>query len=116
MSSEELQSYLLPALVVAFFAWKFWSVKKAKKLIPAYLEKGGVIVDVRSAGEFAQASNPKSKNIPVNEILGRIKELDKSRPVILCCASGTRSGVAVGILKSNGFTEVINAGTWTNTL
>jgi phage shock protein E len=116
MNTNELQSYIFPALVIAFFAWRYWVFKKNKALIPGYLQKGAVIIDVRSASEFAQACNPISKNIPVGELPKRLKELDKSKPVILCCASGNRSGAAMGILKSNGFADVINAGPWTNTL
>ena len=85
-------------------------------MIPKLLENGGVVVDVRSAGEFSQGSCPGSINIPLNEIGARAKELDQNKPVILCCASGTRSGMAVGILKRSGFKNVINAGPWTNTV
>jgi rhodanese-related sulfurtransferase len=42
--------------------------------------------------------------------------LDKSKTIILCCASGTRSGMAFGILKKNGFKNILNAGAWNNTL
>ena len=44
----------------------------------------------------------------------RLKELDKNKPIVVCCASGARSEAALRILKQNGFAEVINAGPWTN--
>ena len=44
------------------------------------------------------------------------KDLDRSKTIILCCASGTRSAAAMGILKKHGFENLLNAGPWTNTL
>jgi rhodanese-related sulfurtransferase len=38
--------------------------------------------------------------------------LQKDVPVVLVCASGSRSAVAVKILKSNGFEKVYNGGSW----
>jgi rhodanese-related sulfurtransferase len=71
---------------------------------------------VRTKAEFAGGNRPGSINIPLDSLNSRSKELNKNNPIILCCASGTRSGMAVGILKKNGFKSVINAGPWTNTL
>ncbi|MEY3422923.1 MAG: hypothetical protein RIR48_3252, partial [Bacteroidota bacterium] len=42
-----------------------------------------------------------------------LKQLDKSKPIITCCASGMRSGSAKSLLIANGFTEVYNGGGWT---
>ena len=39
-------------------------------------------------------------------------KIKKDKPVITCCASGMRSGSAVNVLKSNGFQEVYNGGSW----
>ena len=113
---QDFQGYLLPAIFVVFFAWRFFKFRIVKKMIPRFLENGGIVVDVRSPGEFSQGSRPGSINIPFNEMNARSKELDSSKPIILCCASGTRSGMAARILKRNGFKNVVNAGPWTNTL
>ncbi len=116
MDLHEFQGYLLPILIVGFFAWRFLKFKKAKAMLPEYLKQGAVIVDVRSSVEFNQGARPGSINIPLNELNARVKELDKEKTIILCCASGTRSGIGVGILKKNGFKRVVNIGSWTNTL
>jgi rhodanese-related sulfurtransferase len=116
MNLQEYQSYLFPVAIVGFFIWRFLKFKKVKTEMPSLIENGALVVDVRSPGEFQQGSRPGSINIPLNEISARSKELDKNRTVVLCCASGSRSGMAVGILKKNGFSKVINAGPWTNTL
>jgi rhodanese-related sulfurtransferase len=54
---------------------------------------------------------PGAVNIPVGELQARMKELEpKNRPLVLYCASGARSALAVRILKAAGWTDVINAG------
>ena len=52
-----------------------------------------------------------SKNIPLNEIPERIEELKKMNHLILCCASGGRSGQAARYLQQNGIT-CENGGSW----
>lgn len=116
MSQEELVRYALPLLIIVFFAWRHLKFRLLRSKLPAMLEKGAVIVDVRSPAEFAAGSTPGSVNIPLGELGRRAGELDRARPVILCCASGTRSGMAAAILKRSGFSNVLNAGPWTNTM
>lgn len=82
---------------------------------PNYVElvkNGAQIIDVRSKQEYAGGSVRGSINIPLNELQASLKKIKKDKPVITCCASGMRSSSALGILKSNGFTEVHNGGGW----
>jgi phage shock protein E len=82
------------------------------KTIKNFATRGAVIVDVRTKGEFSGGAIPESKNIPLQQIGNRAAEIKKwNKPVILCCASGMRSGSATGILKSKGI-EVVNGGGW----
>ncbi len=84
---------------------------KAKK-IEDFVARDAVIVDVRSKGEYASGAIPGSKNIPLPTISGNVTEIKKwNKPVIVCCASGVRSGSAAAILKSNGI-EAMNGGGW----
>jgi rhodanese-related sulfurtransferase len=54
-----------------------------------------------------------STNIPLNEIPARMDELREIKSeIILCCASGNRSGQATMFLKQNGFNNVHNGGGW----
>lgn len=72
----------------------------------------GTIVDVRTPGEFMSGNVAGSINIPLNEIPYRMDELKQLKsPLILCCASGNRSGQADGFLTSNGINSV-NGGSW----
>lgn len=70
-----------------------------------------VIVDVRSPWEFDTEHVTGAKNIPLEEVMYKVKELKEiQRPIVLYCRSGNRSGMAVNILKQNGLTEVYNGG------
>ncbi|MEZ5046303.1 MAG: rhodanese-like domain-containing protein [Chitinophagaceae bacterium] len=75
-------------------------------------ENQGTIVDVRTPEEYMGGHVVGSVNIPLQEIGNRIEELKALKsPLILCCASGGRSGMADGFLKQHGF-ECCNAGSW----
>jgi len=75
-------------------------------------EKKGTIVDVRSPGEFMDGNVNGSINIPLQEIPKRMEELKNMKaPLVLCCASGGRSGQAHGYLLQHGI-ECYNAGSW----
>ena len=101
-------------MVVAFILFKKWRNLRMKPLIDEYLAQNAIIVDVRSVEEFKGGHCDGSINIPLNLLEVRYSELDTNAPIIVCCASGGRSGMALNFLKSKGFEKVINAGAWTN--
>ncbi len=75
-------------------------------------EKQSTIVDVRTTEEFRGGNAESSINIPLQEIEKRIKELKTlKQPLVLCCASGGRSGQATQYLMQQGF-ECCNGGSW----
>ena len=75
-------------------------------------ENLGTIVDVRTTAEFQGGHVPGSINIPLQEIVARIDEVKALKsPLVLCCASGGRSGQVHGYLAQNGI-ECVNAGSW----
>jgi phage shock protein E len=69
------------------------------------------IVDVRTPGEFVGGHVAGSVNIPLNEVVSRIDELKNMQPMVLCCASGGRSGQAADYLTEQGL-DVVNGGGW----
>lgn len=69
------------------------------------------VVDVRSLAEFMGGNVKGSINIPLQEIPTRLEELRKMENIVLCCASGNRSGQATAYLKQNGV-ECQNGGSW----
>ena len=79
------------------------------------MQNGGLIVDVRSKGEYAGGHIEGSINIPVDQLKEHLSKLkDKNQPIITCCASGLRSASAKRILLAIGYTKVFNGGSWTS--
>jgi len=78
------------------------------------IKQGAIILDVRSKGEYQGGHIKGSINISVDSLSNNLNKLKKDNPIITCCASGMRSASAKSILKSNGFTEVHNGGSWTS--
>lgn len=75
-------------------------------------ENKGTIVDVRSRAEFAGGNVVGSVNIPLQELEENMDKLNAlEKPLLLCCASGNRSGMATQILSSQGI-ECHNVGGW----
>lgn len=82
--------------------------------ITEYQQKGAIVLDVRTPGEYASGHIKGSKNIPLNELPTRIQEIKKlNKPVIACCQSGMRSSQATQFLQKNGI-DVVNGGGWRN--
>jgi len=61
------------------------------------------LLDVRSPREFSAGHIDGFINIPLDELRGRIGELDKNKRVYVHCHSGLRSYNAARILSQNGF-------------
>lgn len=98
--------------IAAFIAYKKYTQYKVLKLVPSLLKEGGKIVDVRTTEEFSSANKKGSINIPLESLPNKIKKLNKTKPIILCCASGSRSAMAKRTLIKEGFKDVHNAGSW----
>jgi phage shock protein E len=77
---------------------------------------GAVVLDVRTAGEYAGGHVASATNLPVGEVTPRIAEIDKlvggdkTRPVVVYCAKGGRAETAKQQLEAAGYTRVVNGG------
>lgn len=81
---------------------------------PLWLDKGAVVIDVRTPGEYKRGHVDGSLNVSLDKIPHSIAKLKKlNKPIIFCCASGNRSGQATGIAKDNGI-DCYNGGSWTS--
>lgn len=65
------------------------------------------IIDVREVDEVKAGHIPGGINIPLGLLEFRFHELDKSKPYIIVCQSGGRSGQATMYLEDQGF-DVMN--------
>ncbi len=83
-----------------------------KQNISEMVDKGAMIIDVRSTGEYAGGHIKGSKNIHLDQLQNRIGEVKAfDAPVITCCASGIRGGSAANVLRKHGV-DVMNGGGW----
>lgn len=66
-----------------------------------------LVLDVRTAEEFAKGHLPDAKNIPLPELAKRMGELEKfkTRPIVVVCQKGSRSATAVAALTGAGYAE-----------
>ena len=76
-------------------------------------DPNNTIVDVRGTFEFDYASAEGTINIPLDEVPARVEEFRQmSGMVLLCCASGNRSGYAEAYLRNQCVENVLNVGSW----
>ena len=68
------------------------------------------VVDVREASEYVDALGHigGARLMPLAELAARSAELDRGRPVVTVCRSGTRSAQACVLLARGGFPQVAN--------
>ena len=84
----------------------------ARKSIAA----GALVLDVRTADEYAQGHLPNATNIPVQELSSRLDEVaklagnDKAHPIVVYCAKGGRAAKAKDQLDAAGYAHVVNGG------
>ena len=78
----------------------------------AAVDEPTLIIDVRTAEEFAAGHFPGAINIPHEDIIQGIEEYNvgKDQTVLLYCRSGNRSGQAEARLQSAGFSGAKNIG------
>lgn len=80
------------------------------------LEDGAILIDVRSAGEYARGCLPNAISIPIGMDFGeRTRELVESGKVLIVyCVTGARSSGAKRRLLDIGAKEVYNLGSFSN--
>jgi rhodanese-related sulfurtransferase len=74
------------------------------------MNKGALVIDVRAADAYGAGHIIDARHIPQAELAAQADSLKKYRekPVVLCCDSGVTSGASAALLKTLGFTQVVN--------
>ncbi len=99
------------AVAAALFLLKFLLTRRAPPaLVAEKIKAGATILDVRSEAEFGRGGYRGAINVPLQALSGRLQRIPKDRPVVVYCASGSRSAMAARILKRAGYADVSNAG------
>ena len=107
-----VQDYWPMIALGLWLAYKWWNTHRVKGMLPKLKAEGATLIDVRSLAEFTSGNAPGSVNIPLHELGHRLHEISRQAPVVVGCASGTRSGMAKMLLKKHGFKQVYNVGAW----
>jgi rhodanese-related sulfurtransferase len=93
--------------------------------LPALLDEKGLVallaakdarvllLDVRTAEEYAAGHIPGAVLFPYDELAGRFREPDKGRPIVVYCRTGRRSAIARETLMAMGYTNVSDFGAYT---
>lgn len=74
------------------------------------LQSDTVIIDVRTAGEFAGGKIRGARNLDImsSGFANQVKNLPKDKTYLLYCRSGNRSGQACEIMADLGFEKLKN--------
>ena len=84
----------------------------AKQMIAA----GDAVIDVRTPEEFGDGHLPSATNLPVDQLASHLDQVaamvgnDKTKPIVVYCASGGRASRAAAALQAQGYTDVVNGG------
>jgi rhodanese-related sulfurtransferase len=113
MESTWITFIVFAALVIAFQVFRrLGTISGARAR--ALVQDGAKLVDVRTPAEFSQGHLPGAVNVPLQQLRAHIDTLGaKEQPLVLYCASGTRSALARSVLKGAGFRQVFNLGSMT---
>ena len=68
--------------------------------------RNAVVIDVRTPQEFATGSLPGARNVPVDKVDEKMRDIKKDKPLIVVCATSSRAGRAAAQLRASGYAEV----------
>jgi phage shock protein E len=101
-------------VVIGFLAMRF-AGRRDSAAAHRLVAEGAALVDVRTPGEYAAGHLEGAVNIPVDQLDRRAGEIGpKDRPVVVYCASGSRSAAAKARLTTLGFARVEDLGSIRN--
>ena len=102
------------ALAICLAVLLLIACSRAGNAQPAEVERGGLLIDVRSPGEYNGGHLANAILISYTDIAGKIAQhvKGKSDRIVLYCHSGSRAGIAKRTLEKLGYTAVVNAGSY----
>ncbi len=108
---QQFTGILFISALAAFVVWGQIRKRNTARKVRAAVGEGALVVDVRTAGEYASGHYPEAVNIPLDTLQKKSGKLGaKDRAVVVYCASGSRSAQAAALLRRLGYGNVLNAG------
>lgn len=108
--SLDTTTVALAAVAAVIVAKLLLSRRVPAAVVAEKLKAGATVVDVRSEAEFRSGAYRGALNVPLQGLSQQLHRIPKDRPVIVYCASGARSAVAVRTLRKAGYADVSNGG------
>lgn len=103
--------WIVMALLAGFMLYNRFAGKTSSADAHQLVASGALLLDVRSPAEFAGGHIDGARNIPVDQLAGRLAEVGpKDKAVVVYCRSGARSSSATQVLRSAGYTQVYDLG------
>lgn len=99
-------------LALIYVGYRTYRIMTLDKGLDSMIEKGAIILDVRTVAEFETGHIRGAINIPLSRLLTDSLPFDKNKAIITCCSHGLRSVKAVEKLKSRGYSNSFNGGAW----
>ena len=107
---------LVSALMISFFVLVFSELRrKAGGLVNVeagdavkLINNDAIVIDIRSTDAFARGHIVSAKNIPHDELDGKIEQLEryKTTPIVAVCDTGVTTTQIVNKLRKSGFESV----------
>lgn len=108
-------TYIVSSIIILIYiSYRTYRFAKLDNGLAEKIDKGAVILDVRTEDEYKMGHIDGSINISLGTIRERYTELDISKTYITCCSHGLRSVKVETILKEKGFKNVFNGGAWSD--
>lgn len=115
MSKQSIKIiFIIVISVVMFTIVKNLFSNQSSEGLKTIITNNAFLVDVRTPQEYAEGHVQGSVNIPLDQVANQLEKFKNHDNIIVFCRSGNRSGQALQILKENGFSNVVNGGTWEN--
>lgn len=99
-------------LLLIYAGYRTYRYATMTKGLDQLIERGAVILDVRTPQEYATGHIEGSVNISLGTIRERYTELDTAKTYITVCSHGLRSVKVQQLLEERGFKHVYNGGAW----
>ncbi len=100
---------VMSALVVAGCSTSLPTAGNVDNKAAKSLEDKGVrIIDVRTVAEFEAGHIPDAENVPLDQLADAMGSWKPADPILVYCATGSRSVEAMRMLVAAGFTSVFN--------
>lgn len=86
-------------------AAKTMSVDQARAFLDRRTPGDHTLLDVRQGWEYEEFHLPGARHVPLADLLDRLDEIDRDKPVLVYCLSGGRSHAAATLLDGQGYAD-----------